>query len=83
MRFHRRLRSAPVVSLVAVLLAVVVGPALEGATIDYTVVMDNVSGFLDASSFTNQQVTIRMTGADTTNVQQNPPPSVPIGPFGY
>lgn len=55
------------------------GLAAEASLIDYTIVMDNVNGFFDASSFSNQQVTLTMA-ADTSTVL---PYGNPLSPFGY
>lgn len=77
MRTIRQMLQMQVVAIVA--LAAMIGHTAQADLIDYTIVMDNVSGFFDNAAFTGQQVTITMT-ADTTTVAPYGPPS---SPFGY
>ncbi len=69
-----------ILSLVLFAVATVAGGnGVEASPIDYTVVMNSVSGFFDTASFSNQQVTLTMR-ADTSSVSPFGPP---LSPFGY
>lgn len=51
---------------------------VHAAPIDYTVVMNNVSGFFETAAFSNEQVTLTMR-AETSSVVPYGPPSFPFG----
>jgi hypothetical protein len=51
---------------------------VDAVPIDYTIVMNSVSGFFGAAAFSNEQVTLTMK-ADTSTVLPYGPPTFPFG----